>query len=61
MKNLLSINDLNKKEILDLINLGIKIKKNPEKYKNKAFEKVLLTFFQFSPILFPLPLSSSPV
>ena len=46
MKNLLSINDLNKKEILDLINLGIKIKKNPEKYKNKAFEKVLLTFFQ---------------
>jgi ornithine carbamoyltransferase len=46
MKNLLSINDLNKKEILDLINLAIKIKKNPEKYKNKAFEKVLLTFFQ---------------
>ena len=45
MKNLLSINDLSKKEILDLINLGIKIKKNPKKYKNKAFEKVLLTFF----------------
>lgn len=45
MKNLLSINDLSKKEILNLINLGIKIKKNPKKYKNKAFEKVLLTFF----------------
>ena len=46
MKHLLSILDLNKKEILDLINLAIKIKKHPEKYKNKAFEKVLLTFFE---------------
>lgn len=45
MKNLLSINDLSKKEILDLINLALKIKKHPKKYKNKAFEKVLLTFF----------------
>ena len=46
MKNLISINDLSKKEILDLINLAIKIKKYPKKYKNKAFEKVLLTFFE---------------
>ena len=45
MKHLLSINDLSKKEILGLISLAIKIKKHPEKYKNKAFEKVLLTFF----------------
>ena len=46
MKNLLSINDLSKKEILDLIKLAIKIKKNPKKYKNKVFEKVLITFFE---------------
>ena len=46
MKNLLSINDLSKKEILDLIKLTIKIKKHPEKYKNKASGKVLLTFFE---------------
>src|SRR3989344_5850615 len=46
MKKLLSINDLSKKEILDLIKLAIKIKKNPKKYKNKVFEKVLITFFE---------------
>src|SRR3989338_6467254 len=46
MKNLISINNLNKKEILDLINLAVKIKKHSKKYKNKVFEKVLLTFFE---------------
>ncbi|MBS3145519.1 ornithine carbamoyltransferase [Candidatus Woesearchaeota archaeon] len=46
MKHLLSIKDLSKKEILDLINLGIKIKKNPKKYHKALYEKVLLTFFQ---------------
>ncbi|QQG38648.1 MAG: ornithine carbamoyltransferase [Candidatus Woesearchaeota archaeon] len=46
MKHLLSIKDLSKKEILDFIKLGIKIKKNPKKYHNSLYEKVLLTFFQ---------------
>ena len=46
MKNLISILDLNKKEILDLINLSIKIKKNPNKFKNKLSGKILLTFFE---------------
>jgi len=45
MKNLISILDLNKKEILELIKKAKEIKKNPEKYKNKLHEKVLLTFF----------------
>ena len=46
MKNLLSINDLSKKEILDLINLAIKIKKNPSKYENKLKNKTMFMFFE---------------
>ena len=46
MKNLISIKDLTKKDILDLIKLSLNVKKHPEKFKNKAFEKVLLTFFE---------------
>src|SRR3989344_9025698 len=45
MKHLLSILDLNKKEVLDLIQKAIKIKKHPNKFKNKLNQKVLLTFF----------------
>lgn len=44
--NLISISDLNKKEILDLIKLAIKIKKHPNKFRNKLSGKVLLTFFE---------------
>jgi len=46
MKNLLSINDLSKNEILDLINLSIKIKKNPSKYENKLKNKTMFMFFE---------------
>ena len=46
MKNLLSINDLSKNEILDLINLSIKIKKNPSKYENKLKNKTMFMFFK---------------
>lgn len=46
MKHLLSINDLSKKEILDLINLAIKIKKNPSKYKNKLENMTMFMFFE---------------
>ncbi len=46
MRNLISIKDLSKKEILYLISNAIKIKKNPKKYSRKLYEKVLLTFFQ---------------
>ena len=45
MKNLISILDLSKKEILQLVKRAKEIKKNPEKYKNKLYEEVLLTFF----------------
>src|SRR3989344_5680642 len=45
MKHLLSILDLNKKEILGLIKKSLVIKKHPDKFKNKLYEKVLLTFF----------------
>ncbi|MEK6932852.1 MAG: ornithine carbamoyltransferase [Nanoarchaeota archaeon] len=45
MKNLISILDLKKKEILQLVKRAKEIKKNPERYKNKLYEEVLLTFF----------------
>ena len=45
MKNLISILDLSKKEIFELVKRAKEIKKNPEKYKNKLYEEVLLTFF----------------
>ena len=43
--NLLSIADLTEKEIHDLINLGIKIKKSPNKYRKKLKNKSLLMLF----------------
>ncbi len=46
MKDLLSIGSLTPKEFFGLINLAEKIKKNPNKYKNKLFEKTLLTMFE---------------
>ena len=45
MKNLISILDFNKNEILSLVKKAKEIKKNPEKYNKKLYEKVLLTFF----------------
>lgn len=45
MKHLLSIKDLNKKEILDLVKLGINVKKNPNKFK-KLNNKSLLMMFE---------------
>lgn len=46
VKHFLGIRDLNKKEILNFINLAINIKKNPGKYSNSLFEKTLLLFFE---------------
>jgi len=46
VKHLIGIRDLSKKEIMDFINLSIKIKKNPKKYSNSLFEKTLLLFFE---------------
>ena len=46
MKNILSINDLSKKEILDLIFLAEKIKKSPQNYNSKLKNKVLLDIFE---------------
>ena len=45
-KHILSIADLNKKEIIDLISSAQKLKKNPKKYYSALHRKVLLTFFQ---------------
>src|SRR3989344_4107089 len=59
MKNLISINNLNKKEILDLINLAVKIKKHSKKYKNKVFEKVLITFFELPSVRTELSFDSA--
>lgn len=46
MKNLLSIADLNKREILDLIHKAIDIKNNPKEYSKSAYEKTLLMIFE---------------
>ena len=46
MKHLLSINDLTKEEMYDILLKAKEIKKNPEHYKSAAFEKTLMTFFQ---------------
>jgi len=45
-KDLLSINDLSKTEILGIISLAEKIKNNPEKYRAKLKNKVLLDIFE---------------
>jgi ornithine carbamoyltransferase len=46
MKHLLSMLDISKKELLNIIKLAQKVKKNPKKYHNKLYEKTLMTFFQ---------------
>lgn len=46
MKNLLQISDLSKNEILNLINLALEIKKNPNKYSEKLKNKTLFMFFE---------------
>ena len=45
MKHLISINDLSKKEILGIISLAEKIKKQSKKYSNSLKGKVLLMLF----------------
>ena len=45
-KHFLEIRKLSKKEIIDLINLSIKIKKNPKKYSKSLLGKTLLLFFE---------------
>ena len=42
VRHLLSLKDFSKKEILDLIDLSLKIKKNPKKYSSKLKDKNLL-------------------
>ena len=44
--NLLSINDLSSKDILSIISLAEKIKKQPSKYNSKLKNKVLLDIFE---------------
>lgn len=46
MKSLLSMRDLNKKEIIELIDLAKKIKKNRDKYRNALSQKILLLLFE---------------
>ena len=46
MKHLLSEKDLTPADINNIIEHALDIKKNPQKYKNAAFEKTLLTIFE---------------
>jgi ornithine carbamoyltransferase len=46
VKHFLEIRDLSKNEILELINLSIKIRKNPKKYSKSLFGKTLLLLFE---------------
>ncbi len=46
MKRLLAIKDVSKAEILDIIELAVDIKKNPEKYAEKLKGKSLVMIFQ---------------
>ena len=45
MKHLISLKDYSEKEILEIISLAEKIKKNPKKFKNKLQNKMLLMIF----------------
>ncbi|MBI4159135.1 ornithine carbamoyltransferase [Candidatus Woesearchaeota archaeon] len=45
-KDLLSINDLSKTEILEIISLAEKVKKNTRRYKSKLKNNVLLDIFE---------------
>ena len=44
-RDLLTLKELSGKEIIDLIDLGIKIKKNPENYSTKLKDKSLAMIF----------------
>ncbi|MFP4403904.1 MAG: ornithine carbamoyltransferase [Candidatus Woesearchaeota archaeon] len=46
MKNLISLKNWNKREIIQLINLAIKIKKNPSLYNNTLKNKNLIMLFE---------------
>jgi len=46
MRHYLSIADLGRNELMNLIKEGIKIKKNPRKYSRTFFQKTLLTIFE---------------
>ncbi len=46
MNHLLSITDLDKKQINNLIRITGKIKKHPKKYYKNAYQKTLMTIFQ---------------
>src|SRR3989344_2778801 len=46
MKHFLGIKDLNKLEIIHLIDSALQIKKHPKKYSKSLYEKVLLLFFE---------------
>ncbi|MBI2672533.1 ornithine carbamoyltransferase [Candidatus Woesearchaeota archaeon] len=46
IKHFLEIRRLSRKEIIDLISLSIKIKKNPKKYSKSLLGKTLLLFFE---------------
>ena len=46
MKHLLTLRDVTKKQLLDMINLSLKIKKHPKKYQNKLKNKNLLMIFE---------------
>ena len=47
MKSLLSLKDLSKKDIENLINSAIDIKKNPEKYSDSLKNKTLSLWMFF--------------
>jgi ornithine carbamoyltransferase len=46
MRHFLSLNNLSEKEILELVNLGLKIKKYPKLYSSKVKNKTMLMFFE---------------
>jgi len=45
-RNILTLKDFSKKELEYLIDLGIKIKRNPKKYQNKLKRKVMVMLFE---------------
>lgn len=46
MRHFVSINDLNKKEILSIFKLALKIKKNPTKFSSKLKNKTMAMIFE---------------
>ena len=45
-KDIITIGELDKKELIELVHLGKEIKENPEKYRTSLSEKTLLLLFQ---------------